>query len=116
MYFFFSLYFIVNISHFDHLSLSHELHIFSLYDTDNIEKNDIEGRCIYNNSRQNKSVKSGMDVRLEFEFKKNIPANTTAYCLITHDRVIEYSPMSSVIRKLRKLSSPKKYPSLLFNV
>jgi len=37
-YFFFRLYFIVDISHFD-LRLSHELHIFSLHDTDNIEKN-----------------------------------------------------------------------------
>jgi len=36
-YFFFSLYFIVDISHFDR-----EFHIFSLHDTDNIEKNDIE--------------------------------------------------------------------------
>jgi len=36
-YFFFSLYFIVDISHFDC-----EFHIFSLHDTDNIEKNDIE--------------------------------------------------------------------------
>jgi len=44
-------------------------------------------------SRQNESVKSGNDVRLEFEFKENVSANTTAYCLIIHDRVIEYSPM-----------------------
>ncbi|KYN03346.1 PREDICTED: uncharacterized protein LOC108773502 [Cyphomyrmex costatus] len=52
-------------------------------------------------SRQNESVKSGtVDVRLEFEFKENVPANTTAYCLIIHDRVIEYSPMSNVVRKI----------------
>ena len=49
-------------------------------------------------SRQNKFVKSGtMDIRLEFEFKKNVSANTIAYCLIIHDSVIEYSPMSNVI-------------------
>ena len=49
-------------------------------------------------SRQNESVKSGtVDVRLEFEFKENVSANTTAYCLIIH-RVIEYSSMSNVIR------------------
>jgi len=33
-YFFFSLYFIVDISHFDRLQLSHEFHIFSLHDND----------------------------------------------------------------------------------
>jgi len=37
-YFFFSLYFIVDISYFDCLRLSHELYIFSLHDADNIEK------------------------------------------------------------------------------
>ena len=52
-------------------------------------------------SRQNESVKSGtMDVRLEFEFKKNIPVNTTAYCLIIHDCVIEYSLLSNTVRKI----------------
>ncbi|KYM85252.1 hypothetical protein ALC53_04773, partial [Atta colombica] len=49
-------------------------------------------------SRQNKS--GIVDVRLEFEYKENVPANTTAYCLIIYDRVIEYSPMSNVIRKI----------------
>ncbi|EFN79523.1 hypothetical protein EAI_06733, partial [Harpegnathos saltator] len=39
-------------------------------------------------SRQNESIKSAtVDVRIEFECKENIPANTTAYCLILHDRV-----------------------------
>ncbi|XP_011647396.1 uncharacterized protein LOC105433685 [Pogonomyrmex barbatus] len=40
-------------------------------------------------SRQNESIKSAtVDVRVEFECKENVPANTTAYCLIIHDRVI----------------------------
>ncbi|XP_018376373.1 PREDICTED: uncharacterized protein LOC108769728 [Trachymyrmex cornetzi] len=52
-------------------------------------------------SRQNVSVKSGtVDVRLEFEFKENVAANITAYCLIIYDRVIEYSPMSNVACKI----------------
>ncbi|XP_018343303.1 PREDICTED: uncharacterized protein LOC108749234 [Trachymyrmex septentrionalis] len=43
-------------------------------------------------SRQNESVKSGtVDVRLDFECKENVPANTTAYCLIIHDRVVQYN-------------------------
>ncbi|KYN18664.1 hypothetical protein ALC57_09023 [Trachymyrmex cornetzi] len=69
-------------------------------------------------SRQNKSIKSGtVDVRLEFEFKENVPANNTAYCLIIHDCVIEYSPMSNVIyARLRKLSFLKEKNSPpLFN-
>jgi len=38
-------------------------------------------------SRQNESVKSDtVDVRLDFECKENMPANTTAYCLITRSR------------------------------
>ena len=52
-------------------------------------------------SRQNESIKSAtVDVRLEFELKENAPANTTAYCLIIHDRVIEYSPLTNVVRKI----------------
>ncbi|KYN20094.1 hypothetical protein ALC57_07562 [Trachymyrmex cornetzi] len=52
-------------------------------------------------SRQNESVKSGtVDVRLDFECKENVPANTTAYCLIIHDRVIQYNPLTNVVRKI----------------
>src|SRR5215469_12109488 len=37
-------------------------------------------------SRQNESLKSAtVDVRIEFDCKENVPANTTAYCLILHD-------------------------------
>ncbi|XP_070527374.1 uncharacterized protein [Cardiocondyla obscurior] len=36
-------------------------------------------------SRQNESIKSAtVDVRLEFDCKENVPANTTANCLILH--------------------------------
>ena len=52
-------------------------------------------------SRQNESVKSAtIDVRIEFECKDNVPDNTTAYCLIIHDRVIEYSPLTNIVRRL----------------
>ncbi|XP_026827876.1 uncharacterized protein LOC113562482 [Ooceraea biroi] len=51
--------------------------------------------------RQNESIKSAtVDVRLEFDCKENIPANTTAYCLIMHDRVVEYSPLTNVVRRI----------------
>ncbi|XP_011883717.1 PREDICTED: uncharacterized protein LOC105570874 [Vollenhovia emeryi] len=52
-------------------------------------------------ARQNESIKSAtVDVRIEFDCKENVPANTTAYCLILHDRVIEYCPLSNVVRKI----------------
>ena len=52
-------------------------------------------------SRQIESIKNGtVDVRIEFEFKENVPANTTAYCLILHDRVVEYNPLTNVVRKI----------------
>jgi len=50
---------------------------------------------------QNESIKGAtVDVRIEFDCKKNVPANTTAYCLILHDRVIEYCPLFNVMRKI----------------
>src|SRR5580765_8002435 len=52
-------------------------------------------------SRQNESVKSAtVDVRLEFECKENVPMSTTAYCPIIHDRVIQYNPLTNVVRKI----------------
>lgn len=45
-------------------------------------------------SRQNESIKSSVvDIRLEFEAKKSFLPNTIAYCIIVHDRVIEYNPV-----------------------
>jgi len=41
--------------------------------------------------RQNESIKNAaIDVHIEFDCKENVPANTIAYCLILHDRVVEY--------------------------
>ena len=52
-------------------------------------------------SKQNESLKSGsVDCRLEIEAVDNIPPETSAYCLIIHDRIIEYNPISSIVRKL----------------
>ena len=52
-------------------------------------------------SRQNESLKSAtVDVRIDFEFKENVPANTTAYCLMISDRIVEYNPLTNVVRKL----------------
>lgn len=52
-------------------------------------------------SKQNDSLKSGpVDVRLEFEVKKNMPLETSAFCLILHDRIVEYNPISGGVKKL----------------
>lgn len=52
-------------------------------------------------SHQNETVKVGaVDVRLEFETNKNIPANTTAYCLILHDRLIRYNPSTNIVHEV----------------
>ncbi|XP_074109286.1 uncharacterized protein LOC141534041 [Cotesia typhae] len=57
--------------------------------------------CVIDCSKQNEAIKSGpVDIRLEFGSSVVFPANTTAYCLIIHDRIIEYKPISNTVRKL----------------
>lgn len=52
-------------------------------------------------SRQSDTIKKGLvDVRLEFQTKGNVPANTTAYCLIIHENMISYSPYSNIVSKV----------------
>ena len=52
-------------------------------------------------SKQNESIKEGVvDIKLEIETSENVPDNTTAYCLIIHDKLFEYNPMTNEINKL----------------
>lgn len=52
-------------------------------------------------SRQNETLNAGtVDVRLEFETNENMPNNTSAHCLILHDRIIKYNPLTGSIRTL----------------
>ena len=53
-------------------------------------------------SHQNEIVKSGpVDVKIEFEVDKDsIRDYTSAFCLLLHDRVVEYTPLSGNVRKL----------------
>lgn len=50
-------------------------------------------------SRQPDSVKATqpIDIRLEFETLTNIASNTALYCLIIHDRVITYRPLTGEV-------------------
>lgn len=51
-------------------------------------------------TRTNETIKPGMvDVRIEIESRANIPANTTAYCLIIHDNLIQYSPFEGLVHR-----------------
>lgn len=50
-------------------------------------------------SHQNETLKSGVvDLRIEFETNQKIPAKTSAYCLILHDRLIRYSPLTGEVK------------------
>ena len=52
-------------------------------------------------SNQNEVLKSGaVDVRIEWETKDDVAADTTAYCLILHDRVVRYRPLSSLVHTM----------------
>lgn len=52
-------------------------------------------------SRQNESIKSApIDISLELEFLENIPANTSSYCIIVHDRIIEYNPLTNIVKRI----------------
>jgi hypothetical protein len=53
-------------------------------------------------SHQNEVIKSGpVDVMIEFETNVGgIIDNTSAFCLLLHDRIIEYTPLSGETRKL----------------
>ncbi|XP_031780005.1 uncharacterized protein LOC116416314 [Nasonia vitripennis] len=53
-------------------------------------------------SKQNEALKNAsVDVRLEFESKDNFPTGTSAYCLIIHDRIVQYNCANGVVKKTR---------------
>jgi hypothetical protein len=55
---------------------------------------------VFDCSRQNELVKnSSVDIRIEFQTSENIPANTAAYCLVIHDNIISYNPLTNVVTK-----------------
>nr|AUH25520.1 ORF 7 [Spodoptera frugiperda]UJP16875.1 hypothetical protein Sf00067 [Spodoptera frugiperda] len=53
-------------------------------------------------SRQADNLKTGpvVDVRVEIESELDIPDQTSAYCLILNDCIIEYKPLSNIVRKI----------------
>ncbi|XP_031355194.1 uncharacterized protein LOC116179539 [Photinus pyralis] len=52
-------------------------------------------------SKQNESLKhSTVDVKLEMESMEAFEAGTVAYCLILHDALIQYNPLTGEVKKL----------------
>ncbi|CAG9817750.1 unnamed protein product [Phaedon cochleariae] len=52
-------------------------------------------------SRQEETMKSStVDIKLEIEADKGFPADTKAYCIIVHDCLLEYFPLTEVVRTL----------------
>ena len=55
---------------------------------------------VIDTSKQNDSATaSSVDVRIELEATENL-TGVTAYCLLIHDRIIEYIPLTREVRKL----------------
>ena len=52
-------------------------------------------------SKQNESVKtSAVDIRIELEFETNVPKGTSAYCLILHDTIVTYTPLTGLVKRV----------------
>lgn len=52
-------------------------------------------------SHQPSTLKGSIDVRLEFEFESDVPASTSAYCILVSDNIIEYTPLTSMVREVQ---------------
>lgn len=51
-------------------------------------------------SHQNETLKKSIiDIRIEFQTRTNIAANTTAYCLIVHDNIVTYNPYTNIVSR-----------------
>ena len=52
-------------------------------------------------SKQIETIKTGsLDIRIDIETSQDIPANTSAYCLIIHDAIVQYLPLSGIVKKI----------------
>jgi hypothetical protein len=52
-------------------------------------------------SRRDESIKSStVDVRLDIEAAQGFPDNTSAYCIIVHDCIMEHLPLSEIVKNL----------------
>lgn len=55
-------------------------------------------------SRRDETFKSAtIDVKVEIESLRGFPKNTRSYCVIVHDCVVEYKPLSEEVKKITQL-------------
>lgn len=52
--------------------------------------------CAHQNEVLKKSV---IDIRMVIQMKENIPANTSAFCLIIHDNLVTYNPYTNIVNR-----------------
>ncbi|KAJ8914168.1 hypothetical protein NQ315_016247 [Exocentrus adspersus] len=51
-------------------------------------------------SRQKEAIQSGAVVlRIELETKDNVPKDTTTYCLVLHDKLYSYNPLTKIVKQ-----------------
>ena len=67
-----------------------------------IRKKDFKGFApltVIDCSKQYESLKyASVDIRIEFESKDSFPAQTSAFCLIFHNSIIHYKPISGEVK------------------
>lgn len=52
-------------------------------------------------SKQVDTLKTGtLDVKIELQTSADFPTNTAAYCLIIYDALVQYSPLSGIVKKI----------------
>jgi len=52
-------------------------------------------------SKQNEAIKEGViDMKLEIQTAENVPADTTAYCLVIHRKEFEYNPLTNEVSRV----------------
>lgn len=56
---------------------------------------------VFDCAHQTEPLKSGtIDLKIEIETSDNIPENTTAYCLVLHDKLVEYNVLTNRVQKI----------------
>ncbi|CAG9822053.1 unnamed protein product [Phaedon cochleariae] len=79
-------------------SYSHSMEVHPILDYGEFKQHAL---FVIDCSRQEETMKSStVDIKLEIEADKGFPADTKAYCIIVHDCLLEYFPLTEVVRTL----------------
>lgn len=56
---------------------------------------------VFDCAHQSEPLKTGtIDLKIEIETIDNIPENTTAFCLVLHDKIVEYNVLTNRVQKI----------------